>query len=82
MKTCFRGDTLFEASLDRAFRSIINDSTLKSIDSSEILAKFCDSILKKGNNKSSSLDVETEARMNDAVSIKFVFVLKFIDFIV
>ncbi|KAJ3153178.1 Cullin-2 [Geranomyces variabilis] len=55
------GDVAFTAAVDHAFRSVINDQALTpGTNSAEILARFCDSLLKKSAKGLAEAEVETK----------------------
>ncbi|KAJ3150527.1 Cullin-2 [Geranomyces michiganensis] len=55
------GDVAFTAAVDHAFRSIINDHTLTpGTNAAEILARFCDSLLKKSAKGLAEAEIETK----------------------
>ena len=63
-------NTSFEAAIDKAFRQVINNS---GVPVPAIIAKYCDSLLRK-NNKLSIPEDQLEARITNAISL-----FKFID---
>jgi len=75
IKTSFKGDSGFVASVDKAFRDFVNSNAV--VDSEDksggskaphILAKYCDLILKKGPGTISDENV-MESTQNDIVSL-------------
>ncbi|KAI8912953.1 Cullin [Powellomyces hirtus] len=61
VETAFRGETGFGASLDRACREFVNRNIVcekSSSKSPELLAKHCDSLLKKGSKITDEHEVE------------------------
>lgn len=62
---CFRNDVDFESSVDKAFRSLVNDSS-SGYNSSEVLSKLADLLLKKGSKLSQS---ETEEKLNEITAL-------------
>ena len=48
VKICFKGDTLFQRAMRNAFEGFMNRE-LGKFQVAEILAVFCDKILKKGS---------------------------------
>ncbi|KAJ3172167.1 hypothetical protein HDU88_006982 [Geranomyces variabilis] len=61
VKTAFKGETGFEGSLDRACREFVNRNVVcekSSSKSPELLAKHCDSLLKKGSKITDEHEVE------------------------
>jgi hypothetical protein len=52
IKNSFQNDNSFLTTLDKACRIVVNENSVnnKSSKSSELLAKFCDVLLKKGKN--------------------------------
>ncbi|RUP51076.1 Cullin family-domain-containing protein [Jimgerdemannia flammicorona] len=70
----FNNDPAFLAAVDKAFRSIVNDtSTNPNANGPEALARFCDMLLKKGSAKkdviASTTVVATGAGIGKAVSM-------------
>lgn len=66
---CFAGDPGFVASLDKAVREFVNRNSIcksSSSKSPELLAKFCDSLLRKSSKVSE--EVEVEELLNNVVS--------------
>lgn len=69
---CFNSDVDFGAALDRAFRRCYNDNQVSKISKSnakspELVAKFTDIVLKKGNKNYE--EQETESLLNDVMTI-------------
>ncbi|KAJ3056350.1 hypothetical protein HK097_007329 [Rhizophlyctis rosea] len=63
VKTAFKGDAGFVASLDRACREFVNRNavcTTSSTKSPELLAKYCDQLLKKGNKQTDDADIDKQ----------------------
>ncbi|KAJ3054970.1 Cullin-2 [Rhizophlyctis rosea] len=59
----FNADTAFTAAVDKAFTTIINsNSGTPSVNCSEILARYCDVLLKKGT-KALAADVDAEEKL-------------------
>ncbi|KAI8820745.1 Cullin [Fimicolochytrium jonesii] len=61
VETAFKGETGFGASLDRACREFVNRNVVcekSSSKSPELLAKHCDSLLKKGSKITDELEIE------------------------
>ena len=66
---CFLGDPGFVASLDKAVREFVNRNSVCKASSSkspELLAKFCDSLLRKSSKVSE--EIEVEELLNNVVS--------------
>jgi len=73
--TCFGGDSSFVIALDKAFREFVNKNAVTEEDGAEsdkvakapqILAKYCDAILRKG---SAINEDEMEKTQNDIVAL-------------
>jgi hypothetical protein len=48
----FANNSTFTAAVDKAFRTIVNDTTInRSANGPEILARYCDMMLKRGAGK-------------------------------
>ncbi|KAJ3133273.1 hypothetical protein HK100_004534 [Physocladia obscura] len=63
----FSNDAAFNASLDKAFRSIVNESYESAAQNfPELLSRFCDGMLKK-STKSISTDAELEEKINRVI---------------
>lgn len=55
----FLGSGLFVAAVDKAFRSIVNDTTSNpNALAPEVLARYCDVLLRKGAKEGADLDLE------------------------
>jgi cullin 1 len=68
VNSCFVGDPGFVASLDKAVREFVNRNRVcesSSSKSPELLAKFCDSLLRKSSKVSE--EVEVEELLNNVV---------------
>lgn len=64
----FVNNILFEGALDRALRSVVNDSFNKSLNASELIAKYCDALMKKSSkSNASSSDSDSEQKLNKAI---------------
>ena len=65
---CFSNDSGFETALDKAFRELSNRNAVcaSSTKSPELMAKYADSILKKGAKDDAALDIEES--LNNLVS--------------
>lgn len=51
-KETFAGNPTFTAAVDKAFRTIVNDTTVNpSANGPEVLARYCDSMLKRSSVK-------------------------------
>jgi cullin 1 len=76
IKTAFKGDVGFVASMDKAFRDFVNNNAVVDAEGDKtsgskaphILAKYCDLILKKGPGNISD-ENQMEATQNDVVSL-------------
>lgn len=67
--SCFKGEAGFVASLDRGCREYVNrNAACKGVSSksSELLAKYCDALLKKSSKLNE--DSETESLLKGVVS--------------
>ncbi|CAG8443676.1 9696_t:CDS:10 [Ambispora gerdemannii] len=63
----FSNDSAFIAAVDKAFRTIVNDpSTNPAAHSPEVLARYCDVLLKK-NQKSGISEQDIEDKMNSMI---------------
>jgi hypothetical protein len=63
----FSNDTAFVAAVDKAFRTIINDSmTNHAAHSPEVLARYCDFLLRK-SQKNAFSEVDIEEKLNQMV---------------
>ncbi|KAJ3030639.1 hypothetical protein HDV00_008760 [Rhizophlyctis rosea] len=63
VQTAFKGDAGFAASLDRACREFVNQNAVcvtGSTKSPELLAKYCDELLKKANKISDEADIHVQ----------------------
>ena len=70
-----RGDSIFSASIDKAFRIIINDAKHNTdARGAELLARCCDLFLKKGGRSVVS-ETEMEEKLNNVVRFPFSFFL-------
>lgn len=70
---CFKGESGFVASLDKACREFVNRNHVCKSGSSkspELLAKFCDSLLKKSSRVAE--DGEVEEALNSVVMIYYI----------
>jgi cullin 1 len=70
VSSCFSGDPGFVASMDKAVREFLNRNAVCKTSSSkspELLAKFCDSLLRKSNKGSE--DSEVEELLNNVVCV-------------
>jgi hypothetical protein len=65
----FEGDPAMEAALDKTFRNVLNDSNLNPhFHYPEGLAKYCDSLLKKGS-KHSFTEIEVEEKLKKMLAL-------------
>jgi cullin 1 len=74
VSSCFSGDPGFVASMDKAVREFLNRNAVCKTSSSkspELLAKFCDSLLRKSNKGSE--EAEVEELLNNVVCLFNVF---------
>lgn len=72
VQTAFKGDAGFVASLDRACREFVNRNAVcvtTSTKTPELLAKYCDQLLKKSNKSSDETDID--AQLNKVVRISY-----------
>ncbi|KAJ3045243.1 hypothetical protein HDV00_011115 [Rhizophlyctis rosea] len=63
VQTAFKGDAGFVGSLDRACREFVNRNAVcvtGSTKSPELLAKYCDQLLKKANKTSDEADIDVQ----------------------
>lgn len=67
---CLAADSNFYAAMDRAMRKIVNESRRDKglSESSEILARYCDYLMKKGN-KLILNDIELDERLDGVMTI-------------
>lgn len=64
----FESDVLFVTSVDKAFRVVVNDTSRhQQIRSAEVLARYCDMLLRKGATKLVASEVEVEDKLNKVV---------------
>ncbi|KAJ3300541.1 Cullin-2 [Borealophlyctis nickersoniae] len=70
--TVFNNDASFSAAVDKAFRTIVNN-TSSNANSPEILARYCDVLLRKGN-KATAGDAEVEEKLT-----RVIVLFKYID---
>jgi hypothetical protein len=64
----FNNDSAFVASVDKAFRTIVNDKmTNPMAHSPEIMARYCDVLLKK-TNKGGLSELEIDEKLNRMVN--------------
>eukprot|EP01136_Pigoraptor_vietnamica_P010160 Opistho-1_new@47459 len=75
VKTAFASDATFVGALDKGCRTIVNDTTQlrASVSPPELLARYCDLLLKKSNHKAMS-DADLDAKL---LSVLLVF--KYVD---
>jgi cullin 1 len=72
VNSCFSGEPGFVASMDKAVREFVNRNAVckdSSSKSPELLAKFCDSLLRKSSKISE--EVEVEELLNSVVRLFF-----------
>ena len=72
--SAFRGDAGFSASLDKACREFVNRNSVckgNSAKSPELLARFCDALLRKGTKIAE--DSQVDNILNQVVRISFFF---------
>lgn len=69
VKKAFANDPAFIAALDKACRKVVNENTINknSTKSPELLAKYCDLLLKKGNKNIE--EAELEDKLNQIITI-------------
>ena len=76
VSSCFAGEPGFVASLDKAVREFVNRNAVcknSSSKSPELLAKFCDSLLRKSSKVSE--ETEVEDLLNSVVCCRFKILL-------
>lgn len=77
VKTAFKGSPQFVVTVDKACRKIVNENPVNKKNSNkspEMLAKYCDNLLKKGPGQKNMEEQELEQKITNVI-----YVFKYID---